>query len=248
MNTQNQYSDEHINAYIDGELDVDERARLLYDEQQDDLLAKRINDARILKEKVQLAYSDLTLKQSGKYATTCSTFANQHRLLVAGFSILFIAVALLLPALMNNNDIALAKQLIKNTPIISASAIEENIGTHKKIVINLSQYQPDIFDDTLNNIEKLLLQKRNDKSFNIEIVAHGKGLKALDTDTSAHAQRITLLTYKFDNLKLVACAKSLADLATSGQPVKLMKSIMLTPSAAEQIAKRTGEGWLYLKL
>ena len=59
MNKQNQYSDEHINAYIDSELDNDERTRLLFDEQQDTVLAQRINDARILKEKVQLAYSDL---------------------------------------------------------------------------------------------------------------------------------------------------------------------------------------------
>ena len=46
MNTQSQYSDEHINAYIDSELDNEERARLLFDEQQDTSLAQRINDAR----------------------------------------------------------------------------------------------------------------------------------------------------------------------------------------------------------
>ena len=51
MNKQSQYSDEHINAYIDGELDNDERAHLLFDEQQDTALARRINETRMLKEK-----------------------------------------------------------------------------------------------------------------------------------------------------------------------------------------------------
>ena len=51
MNKQSQYSDEHINAYIDGELDNNERAHLLFDEQQDTALARRINETRMLKEK-----------------------------------------------------------------------------------------------------------------------------------------------------------------------------------------------------
>ena len=56
MNHDTQYSDEHINAYIDGELDSDERTRLLRDGQKDDDLQGRIKDAQVLKEKVQLAY------------------------------------------------------------------------------------------------------------------------------------------------------------------------------------------------
>ena len=51
MNTQDSYSDEHISAYIDGELDKEERARLLFSEQEDEALARCINEARIMKEK-----------------------------------------------------------------------------------------------------------------------------------------------------------------------------------------------------
>jgi len=52
MNIERDYSDEHVNAYIDGELDVDEHAQLLQDEQRSNTLAQRINDIRMLKEKV----------------------------------------------------------------------------------------------------------------------------------------------------------------------------------------------------
>ena len=47
MSNQHNYSDEHISAYVDGELDNDERARLLFDKQEDAGLAQRINDARV---------------------------------------------------------------------------------------------------------------------------------------------------------------------------------------------------------
>lgn len=249
MNEQNQYSDEHINAYIDSELDNDERARLLFDEQHNIALAQRINNARILKEKVQLAYSDLAETDTAKKTLSCTAFVCKQKSLVAGLIILFTATALLLPALMNNNDdIILARQLIRTTLPIAPDAISTTIGRHKQVVINISQYQPLQFDTTLNNIEALLQQHRADKLFNIEIVANKNGLKALDTKTSLHAERLSQLVQQFSSLKVVACAKSMADLATAGNPIQLMKSIMVTPSAAQQVAKRMSEGWMYLKI
>ena len=63
-----------------------------------------------------------------------------------------------------------------------------------------------------------------------------------------HAERISQLAKQFNSLNVVACAKSMADLADSGDPIQLMKSIMITLSAAQQVAKRMSEGWIYLKL
>jgi intracellular sulfur oxidation DsrE/DsrF family protein len=248
MNKQSQYSDEHINAYIDSELDNDERTRLLFDEQQDTVLAQRINDARILKEKVQLAYSDLSEAGTAKKPFSCSAFVSKQKSLVAGLIILLTATALLLPAIMNNEDVMLARQLIKKTLPIAPGAISKTIGTHKQVIINISQYHPQQFDATITNIEALLLQHRADKLFNIEIVANKNGLKALDTKTSLHAERISQLAKQFNSLNVVACAKSMADLAAAGNPIELMKSIMITPSTAQQVTKRMSEGWMYLKL
>lgn len=248
MNKQSQYSDEHINAYIDNELDNEERARLLFEQQQDTALAQRINDARMQKAKVQLAYSDFSEAGATKRAFSCSTFVSKQKSLVAGLIIILTAMALLLPGYQTSDDLILAKQLIKDTPPITPDAIEKAIGEHKKIIINISQYQPQQFDTTLDHIKTLLQQRRTDKAFNIEIVANKSGLKALDIKTSLHAERISQLAKQFDNLHVVACAKSMASLATAGNPIQLMKSIMITPSAAKQVAKRTHEGWMYLKI
>lgn len=245
----NQYSDEHINAYIDGELDNDERVRLLFDEQQDKTLANRINDARMLKEKVQLAYSRIPEIDNNKETFSFSDFISNKKPLVAGFLLLIISTAFLLPEILkDNHEIVLAKQLIKNTTPISSETLSDAIGTNTRVLINLSQYRPETFDSTINNIRELLHQHRNDRSFNIELVAHKSGLKALDTKTSSHAEKITLLAKEYGSFDIVACAKSMADLASSGNPVQLMQSIMTTPSAAKQIAKRTREGWMYLKI
>ncbi|MFV9615980.1 MAG: hypothetical protein ACNYZG_08490, partial [Gammaproteobacteria bacterium] len=233
MKNQNQYSNEHINAYIDGELDSDERALLLFDEQEDSALAQRINDARMLKEKVQLVYSDLLVNDTAKKTFSCTAFVCKQKSLVASLIVLITATVLLLPTFINNDDLILAKQLIKNTPPVAPETIRTAVGTNKQLVINISQYQAQHFDIAIEQIETLLQQHRNDKSFSIEIVASKNGLKALDAKTSLHADRISLLAEQFNSLDVVACAKSMTDLAASGDPIQLMKSIIITPSAAQ---------------
>jgi intracellular sulfur oxidation DsrE/DsrF family protein len=248
MSNYNEYSDEHISAYIDGELDNEERAQLLFDEQENPGLAVRIYDARILKEKVQLAYSDMSTPQLAKRPFSCTAFVHQRFPLVAGLALLLITVALLAPALNNNDDLIIAKQLIKSTQTITAGNIDKAVGTNKQVILNIAHYPPERFSETIDHIEALLIKNKTDKKFNIEIVASGAGLNALDADASIHAERLNTMAGKIDNLKIVACAKSLARLASEGNTIQLLKAITVTPSVAEQVAKRTGDGWLYLKI
>ncbi len=247
MKSHNTYSNEDISAYIDGELDSEERALILFDEQADAALAQRINDARILKEKVQLTFLDIRKKDNNEKLFNSKIFAGYHKSIAASLLLLVLFISLFTYNLQQQGNLITAKQLIKNTPVISAHKIDDFVGDHKRIVINLSQYQSENFDDTLYYIEKLLKDKSS-SLFMVEIIANKQGLKALDVETSSHAERMSQLDYQFDNMKIIACAKSLASLAEKGDPIQLLKSIMITPSAAKQVARRTSEGWLYLKI
>ena len=248
MNQLNEYSDEHISAYIDGELDNDERARLLFDEQGDAALAQRVNEVRMLKEKIQLAYPEVLHKNTTKTSFSFTTFTHHHRTLVAGLFILTAVSAMLTYNMSKDDNLILTKQLIKNTQPISANSISNAIDTHERVIIHVSQYNPQNFTATINHIETLLHQRSSEKSFSVEIVANGQGVKALDIETSIHAERISQLAKQFNSLEIVACAKSLAQLAEEGDPIQLMKSIMITPSAAQQVSKRINEDWFYLKI
>lgn len=247
MSDKNRYSDEYINAFIDGELDSNECAQVLFDEQQNDVLAQKINEMRMLKEKVQLAYAGF--EEAGEEIRSDSSNSSglPYARMLASVLVVLLITGLYVYQSPTSNGIETARQLIRNTQATPAYAVNTVVGMNEHVVINLSQYQPAHFSETLEQI-KALLQKRNSASFSLEIVANGKGLKALDTETSLHVDEIKHLSRQFANLKVVACAKSLAQLASEGDPVKLLKGIMLTPSAAEQVAKRTSQGWLYIKL
>lgn len=248
MNTQDSYSDEYISAYIDGELDNEERARLLFSEQEDEALARRINEAWIMKEKVQLAYLDFAQDSSRNKTFKCSVFINQHKSLAAGFILMIGVAALLISYAYKSDDLTRANQLMNNTQPLMAKSIAGAVAKHNRVVIHISQFQEEKIGSVIDEIEALLNQHNDDKALSIEVVANKQGLKVLDADNSIYAHRLEQLTNQFETLKVVACAKSLAQLASKGEPVSLMKSILTTPSAAQQVARRTAEGWMYIKV
>lgn len=116
------------------------------------------------------------------------------------------------------------------------------------MLIHVSQYQEDKFGSVIDEIEALLHQRNADKSLTVEIVANKQGLRVLDVDRSKFAHRLEQLTKRFDTSRLVACARSLTQLASDGEPVKLLKSIITTPTATQQVARRSAEGWVYIKV
>lgn len=217
-------------------------------EQEDEELARRINEARILKEKVQMAYREFAQDKNRGNGAQCSSWAGRNLSFVAAL-LLVVGIAALLTTVVNKNDgINRALQLMNNTPPIMAKSLEAAIGTHNRVVIHVSEYDEATFGTAIDEIEVLLSRPDAANTLNIEVVANGQGLTLLDADASGLALRLQQLSQQFDNLDVVACAKSLAQLASSGEPVNLVKSILTTPSAPEQVARRTAEGWLYLKM
>lgn len=239
------YSDEHISAYIDDELDNEERARILSDEHNDNDLARRISDARTLKEKVQLAYAGI--EQTENEAGTTGRLWNpgRARAMVAGL-ISLLAIASLYVFETINADLNATRNLIANTQLTPADSLKSTIGNNRKVLISLSHYQIDTIETALQKIE-LVLQENSGNALELEFVADKQGLKVLD-ERSPYSKTISRLSTDFDNLEIVACAKSLANLTTEGDSIKLIRSIITTPSAVQQISKRTHEGWFLIRI
>jgi len=248
MKNNTDYSDEHISAYIDGELDFEERARILNDEQNDAGLAQRINDSRILKEKIHLTYSEIADSNDTQKSFNCVAFASNNRALVASLFVVCAFISTLIYNMSASDNLTSAKQLIASTQPIAADQLKDAIGNDQRVVIHLSKYEQNDFNKTIEQVEFLLEKNETDSAFSIELVASGQGLKALDASSSVYAERISMLADRFNSLEVVACAKSLAMLAKDEHPVQLLTSIIITPSAVQQVAKRSKQGWSYIKI
>ncbi len=110
----------------------------MMDVQEDNLLAQRVNEVRLLKEKVQLAYFDLSKKDSTKKVLSCPALFSITTSLVAGVMILLATELLLFSTMPGSDEIFLAKQLIMHTDSIAPEAISVTIGASKQIVIDIS--------------------------------------------------------------------------------------------------------------
>ena len=245
MNAQTKYSDEHINAYIDDELDSEERARLIFDEQNDAELAVRINSARMLKEKVHLAYADIGQEYSRNQTYSDTTDSGLLTPMRAAAAVMVMLGAFLVTTLTggpSDGDLSRASSLIASTDATPSQLIVASAATGDNIVIDLNRYDPAVFDETIANIEKLA----RGTSATVEVVANGQGLQAVETD-SKHATVLAGLADQLDNLDVMVCAATLAA-TESERTVNLLGNIVTTTSVVHQVASRTADGWSYLKL
>jgi len=241
MTNHKDYSDEHISAYIDGELDTDERARLVSDEQHDDTLKQRINETRLLKEKIQLAYGsadDYAALNAANKTEKTGPGRRPYYIAVAA-SLLVLVSALFTIDQLEQQNIEGAKQLIASTQGIAPEQLAASIPADRNIIIDLNSYRPDTFDSTLDHLQQLAATSRQ----RIEVVINGEAVSALDANDSPHVKRIIELAERFDNLDIIGCAASITQ-----NPVSLLAETLTTPSTPYEVARRTAEDWLYIKL
>ena len=241
MTNQKDYSDEHISAYIDGELDIDERARLISDEQHDETLKQRINETRLLKEKIQLAYGgadDYTAVNAADKTENTGPGRRPYYMAVAAGLLVLITAFFTIDHL-ESQKIEVAERLIASTQGIAPEQLAASTPANRNIIIDLNSYQPDTFDNTLDHLQQLAATSRQ----RIEVVINGEAVSVLDANDSPHVKRIIEMAERFDNLDIIGCAASITQ-----NPVSLLAETLTTPSTPYEVARRTAEDWLYIKL
>ena len=92
MKNNNDYSDEFLNAYIDGELDAEETGRLLDELRYNEVLSARITDLQKVREMVRYAYHEKVPPTQGLRAK--SSVLKKSRMAFAASIILSLGMAL----------------------------------------------------------------------------------------------------------------------------------------------------------
>lgn len=244
MNDNASFSDEMLNAYLDGELEADERAQVLQALRQDEDLSRRVCELQKIHNMVQLAYQNTDLPDG--YESTSSSSPTKRYFAVAA-SVFLVLGAFFSGWIAHNNDqaqtlIELAQEVRNNQPIAA--------GDHWRLVLHLSTNDKYRMNVALNEIDNLLAEsKRTQQKVNVEILANGKGMNLLRADTSVYAGRIKSLQEKYDNLLFQACGKTIARMKKEhGLDIQLLPNTQIVPSALGQRIRRQKEGWTYIHI
>jgi len=245
MNTFNDYSDEFLNAYIDGELDKEETGLLLNELRYNQTLSQRITDLQKVREMVRYAYHDVLPEINSPQASSKQT--SRSKLAVAASIILSLGIALgwgLHIANQSPDGLLHIAEAIQ----IKSSTIADQQET--KLVLHVTTNAEHKINTVLDEAEALLESyMSSNKQVKLNILSNGKGLALLQAYHSPYSKRIQALQAKYKNLTFLACQKALnrKRLLTKKQTAIIPEAVIV-PSALGEIMKKQQEGWSYIKI
>jgi len=226
-----QISDELINAFIDRQITQEERHEILLQIRQDKGLSDRVCELQHLKEITQNAFDKIPQPPSSKQQESADVPRK-----VAAFAIFCIGLLLGLAGMQFNNE--------QTTD--SAQATQNSVT---KVLVHLTSDNVDSGLNTLNNLQQLLdhyAQKQ--QQVIVEVVANGDGIKLLDTKNIAIAKRIRELTALHANLSFAACKNTIDQMRiTKGLHIQLIPQVKMIDSGVVKVIERQSQGWTYIR-
>lgn len=243
MSEERKVSDEMRAAFVDGQLDAAEWARVAGQMERDPELREDVCELRMLKDMVRHAYG---VPPAPPRRVTGHPGLRWPWLAAA--SVVFAITGWFghawwsgAPAL----DPASAYALRGDWHALRGDwrTLDNN-----RVLVHVSSGEREALVTALDEVEDLLRSARAARrTIEVEIVANSSGLDLLESNASPYAARIAALRREYPNLGLVACGRTIARRNARGLEVTLVPGTAIAPSALEQVIKRLRDGWVYVR-
>ena len=242
MKDSNRYSDEQLQAFVDDEVDIVDRAEIMEAIRHDDELACQVCELLQIKDTVRLAYREPERPAHGKDSLNPGWWSRLPR--VAAAAVVIFSLGTVTGTLVQSYMSATSAPNID--PLANLSDLNQEL---KRVVLHISSAESERLDQALTDAEELLSQYQDHPEMvQLEVVANTAGLSLLRVDTSAYAERIRRLAEKFDNVSFLACSRTIEKLRMRGIDVHLLPEARVIPGALEAIVDRLQEGWVYIRV
>lgn len=245
MNLKTSYSDEFLNAYLDGELAEEDRERLLADAASNDVLKARLARLHKTRQLLRGAYQDLptpgALPAPRRRPFDHATIAT---LLVAGVAVLAITFGL--------GWASHSASRPYNTLVDIAQTVQHNTADANavRLLLHVTTGDAKKLSTVLEETE-LLLQEYGDRSADVQvqILTNGAGLNLVRADVSPVAAQVRALKQRYGNVNFLACKNAIERLQRERHlHVKLLPEAQEVPSALGEIIRRQTQGWTYVRI
>ena len=240
-----QYSDEIINAFVDGELGGPEKENLKLQMETDDELYQRVKAVCELKKGLKESYSQVGVRKNyeDEPDATISPFRyGMAALLVMGLGVL---IGWYSHGQLSHGQLTVTQ----NTTLQGVRLSPVNMDQPNKVVLHISSADKDKLQQTLMHVEKIIDKyQANHLPFEIEIIANAGGVDLLRVDATPYEQKIAAIMDQYKNVSFIACSNALERLKLQGIEPRLISHAKTGVTAIEQIVKRLQEGWVYVKV
>ena len=217
MNTQ-AISDEELNAFVDGQLNAADQARVLEAINRDTGLQRRVAEYQQTKALLRHAYEHPPLARTQPVAASSRTWQ------------------------------ALAATLLLSLGITAGwfthsfkTGAAPTLPTLKGVVIQVSEADPAKWEMALINARNVR-KAYGDKPMDVVIVAYGPGLKMLRKDSPVS---LGLEDAQRDGVKLLACGNTMRMTNTTREDLNWLVDVV--PAGIVEIIQKQSEGYAYVR-
>ena len=242
MNSHDDYSDELLNAFIDGELDKTETGAILEELRHNEKLSERVTNLQKVRDMVRYAYKDIPQTIQPGLQQQRSFFGNRKIFATAAVMIAGIAMGWNLHQYRQPGNGLL--DFASEMQVIAAN------DNHMNIVLHVTTDDDRKLNTILDQTEKLLDKyQRSEQPVKLDILTNAKGLKLLRANHSPFNQRIKDLQNRFNNLTFKACQTAIARAEKrNGVKIEMLPETVIVPSALSEIMEKKHDGWSYIKI
>lgn len=213
-------SEEELNAFVDGELNANDRARMLEALAHESSLQKRVADIQQTKNLLQHAYENPP-----------ASGASQKPVSFLSTGKTWVALSLALGMVSG----ALLYRVATTTPGLFSAA-------PKGVVIQVSEADPEKWKMALINASNVRKAYGNNKNVGVEIVAYGPGLNMLLKNSPLTPR---LEEAHMNGVKLLACGNTMTMTRISRE--QLNSAVSIVPAGVVEIMERQQEGYAYVR-
>lgn len=245
MHDKTQYSDEHLNAFIDDQLDTTEKAEILDAIRHDAELSQRVCKLQKLHNLIQLSYQSVEVPKHHEGTSNLTTQPGKFKWIAAAS--FFLAVGSIAgwtsQQAMNSNNLSDIAQVTHNP-------ITTNNKDRWKLMLHVSTADPHRLNILLNEAEALLEEyAKSSRKLHLEILANQEGLALVSNNGKGYNNRLKKLQQKYANLAVMVCGETLKRIQrTQGKKLKLLPNTNVVSSAINQIVNRQKNGWSYIRI
>lgn len=228
------WSDERLNALVDGELTPADADSLLAAVARDPALRQRVCDLQLAKELVRHAYAGV---ESPAPAAGRAVRSRPWRL-AAALAVVFVTGGTLGWGV---------REAGPSAEQLAGAVLAHEAAT--RLILHVATNDPAAGQATLARAQAVLEAARAaGRSVDVEIVANGPGLDLLRADVSAQGASLAALQAAHPGLSLVACGQTVQKLRDAGVTVQLLPGTLVASSALDEIVRRLEQGWTYLRI
>lgn len=244
MHDKKQYSNEHLNAFIDDQLDTAEKAEILDAIRHDAELSQRVCKLQKLHNLIQLSYESIEVPQRHKEKSDLTRPVKLKWFAAASF---FLAIGSVVGWMSHQS---MSSESLINIAQVAHSPAATNNAEHWKLMLHVSTAKPHRLNIVLDEAEALLEEYANSShKLELEILANSEGLTLVTNNGKDYNQRLQKLQQKYANLAVMVCGQTLKRIQhKQGKKLNLLPNTNVVSSAINQIVKRQQSGWSYIRI